>query len=118
MNIILGKENADEIREKYPVLELDTLMIDDQPVTAYCVVEMVSLDEIALLPHIQGHHEQLIENYKSRKWDQVLNDVESLRTHWRGELDSFYDIIEQRCREYLANDPGPDWTPVLNKNPV
>lgn len=81
MNIILGKENADQAREKYTILELDTLLIDNEPVTAYCVVEMVSLEEIALLPHIQAHHARLIDNYKSRQWQQVLNDVESLRTH-------------------------------------
>lgn len=115
MNIILGTENADQVRQKYPVLELDTLRIDDELVTAYCIVEMVSLEEIALLPHIQDHHARLIENYKSRRWEDVIKDVESLRTHWRGELDSFYDIMEQRSREYIANDPGPDWTPVIDK---
>lgn len=117
MNIILGKENAEQAREKYPVLELDTLLINNETVTAYCVVEMVSLEELALLPHIQEHHARLIENYKSRQWDQVLKDVESLRTHWRGELDSFYDIMEQRVRGYLENDPGPNWMPVIDKTP-
>lgn len=117
MNIILGKENADLAREKYTVLELDTLVIDGEPVTAYCVVEMVSMEEIALLPHIQDHHARLIENYKSRRWDEVLKDVESLRTHWRGELDSFYDIMEQRSRDLLADDPGPNWTPLIDASP-
>lgn len=118
MNIILGTENAEQAREKYPVLELDTLLIDGKPVTAYCIVEMVSLEELALLPHIQEHHARLIENYKARRWDDVLKDVESLRTHWRGELDSFYDIMEQRSREYIANDPGSEWTPVIDKTPA
>lgn len=118
MNIILGTENAEQAREKYPVLELDTLLINNEPVTAYCVVEMVSLEELALLPHIQEHHARLIENYKSRRWDEVIKDVESLRTHWRGELDSFYDIMEQRSRELLENDPGPNWSPMIDKTPT
>jgi hypothetical protein len=117
MNIILGQDNAAEIGKKYTLLELDTLRIDsaEAPVTAYCLIETVNITDLAITETLKDHHARLMKNYKTRQWHQCLQDIESLRGCWSGQVDSFYEEIDGRVRRFLESDPGEDWDPVLNK---
>lgn len=117
MNIIMGRENAAEIGKKYTVLELDTLRIDiaQDPVTAYCLVETVNINDLAISDTLKEHHARLMENYKTRRWHQCLQDIESLRGSWGGQVDSFYEEMDSRVRGLLESDPGEDWDAVLIK---
>ena len=66
MNIILGEENVKEIDQKYTVLELDTLLFSGSatPVTAYCLVEKVGLEEFVTLDRFRELHNNMMRNYK------------------------------------------------------
>ena len=115
MNIILGKDAADSIGDRYVVLEVDSIRIKDtdQVLQAYCVIETVGIDELALLPALKKRHKDLVHQYRDRQWDQALESAEMLRGHWRGSLDSFYDHVVKRVLEFKTQEPGPDWDPSL-----
>lgn len=117
MNIVLGKDNASKIGEKYVILELDTLKIskDSDPVTAYCLVETTNLNELAILDTLRDHHSRMMDAYKTKNWHQVKSDIEGLKGCWGGQVDSFYEEIETRVNRYINDDPGEDWSPVLDK---
>ena len=117
MNIILGRENAVMAGEKYTVLELDTLNLDsDQdPVTAYCLIETANINDLVLLDTLKEQHDQMISYYKTRQWHRCQQAVESLRGCWSGQVDSFYDEIASRLIKFIESDPGESWSPVLNK---
>lgn len=117
MNIIIGAQNLSEIRDKYTVLELDTIRVqpDADPVTAYCVVESVTLDQIPMLQEYLVMHQDLITNYRARNWDFCQQAVATLRGKWGGEADGFYDEIESRVQGFRVNDPGPDWNGILDR---
>lgn len=117
MNIILGKENAAVVWQKYTVLELDTLQIEDQqePITAYCLIEETDINNIVLLDTLKEQHNRMMDHYKTRQWHQCLADIESLRGCWSGQMDTFYDEMQSRVTGFLQQDPGQDWQPVLNK---
>lgn len=117
MNIVLGRENAAVAGQKYTVLELDTLQIDSdqEPITAYCLIEDANINDIVLLETLKEHHARMMDNYKTRRWHQCLQDIESLKGCWSGQVDSFYDEIDSRLKRYLTQDPGEDWNPVLIK---
>lgn len=120
MNIIMGRENAARIGEKYTVLELDTLCLDpnQDPVTAYCLIETTNINDLVILDTLKEHHARLMQNYKTRQWHQCLQDIESLRGSWSGQVDSFYEEIDGRLRKYLETDPGESWNPILNKTSI
>ena len=119
MNIILGRENAAMVATKYTVLELDTLSMDpgQDPVTAYCLIETTNINELVISDTLKEHHARMIENYKTRQWHQCLQDIESLQGSWSGQADSFYDEMSTRIKNYLQNDPGQDWSPILHQPP-
>lgn len=109
MNIILGRENIEQAQEKYTVLELDTLIINGaaDPVTAYCLIEQVPIDQIAGIDQFRDLHNNLMKNYRLRNWKFCEDAIEHLQGQWGGELDSFYLEIKNRIlklkKEVLDN---------------
>jgi hypothetical protein len=112
MHIIFGSDVA-ELRDKYPVLELDTLYVDGKEKTAYCVVETVPLDEISRIVEFSNLHANLIAQYRQRNWNYCEQAIEHLHGRWAGTLNSFYEDMSKRIKQYKQNDPGPDWNGVL-----
>lgn len=117
MHIIFGKQQAEELSQKYTVLELDTFQLGENGplVTAYCAVETIPLEELPLLSQNKILHEHLLINYRGRAWNDCLLAVQNLTGKWRGELDSFYQDLSSRAQLFIDNPPPADWSPVILK---
>ena len=117
MNIILGRENIEQAQEKYTVLELDTLLINDaaDPVTAYCLIEQVPIDQIAGIDQFRDLHHNLMANYRKRNWKFCEDAIEHLRGQWGGELDSFYTEMSQRISQLRKQVLDDNWHGIIDK---
>jgi hypothetical protein len=116
MYIIFGNEEIETIREKYTVLELDTIRVGDtEPRTAYCVLQSVPFDDIPNLEHLKTLHQNLINNYGQQEWKLCRLAIEELTSRWGGELDSFYAELASRIDDLETQDLGPDWIPIIQK---
>ena len=109
MNIIFGRENAEQIDDRYVVLQLDTVLVGDQPVTAFCLVEKVSLQDLSNLGNLRDLHQKLMKNYLLQNWSFCGQALEHLIGKWNGELDSFYTELSQRIAHLESQDLDPDW---------
>jgi hypothetical protein len=117
MNIILGRENIAQAQEKYTVLELDTLLINGaaDPVTAYCLIEQVPIDQIAVIDQYRDLHNNLMINYRKRNWKYCEDAIEHLQGKWGGELDSFYTEINLRIQQLKQQVLDNSWTGTIIK---
>lgn len=117
MNIILGNDYAESMREKYVVLELDTIQFaKDQPaITAYCLVEPTALEELTTMSSYIDLHTNLIKNYQLKNWKFCEDALEHLIGRWNCELDSFYRDIEKRVQQYKTMDLPTDWSGKIKK---
>jgi len=116
VNIILGQENVDAIRDRYIILELDTFRIKGQPpVTAYCLIENPPINELLTLGSWVELHNNFIKNYKKRDWKFCLQALEHLKDKWNGDLKSFYEEIESRINDYEKNEPDPSWDGSIDR---
>ena len=99
MNIILGSEPADKLRDNYTVLELETFTKQDgSSVTAYCVLDLVPLSEMAQLESNKLLHESFIREYNNKNYKFCEDAVEHLIGKFNGELDTFYIEILKRIK--------------------
>ena len=116
MNIIFG-ENIAALENKYTVLELDTFRIGaDGPVnTAYCVLELIPLEEMALAESMVDLHGNLMKEYKTRNWNFCEQAIEHLMGKWNGELDTFYQELEKRISKLKTLDLTDEWSPIIEK---
>jgi hypothetical protein len=117
MHIIFGKQQADELAQKYTVLELDTFQMGENGpvISAYCTVETIPLEELFRLEATRHQHEHLLINYRGRAWADCLAGIDQLKGKWRGELDTFYDDLRSRVENHIKNPPSADWSPVIVK---
>lgn len=120
MNIIFAnREDAAELRNKYVVLELDTLRFpgSTDPRIAWCLVELSNLN-ITELPNLDQYidlHNNLMKNYRLKNWKYCEDALEHLRGRWQGVLDTFYSEITQRIESFRLDDPGQNWDGVYDK---
>ena len=117
MNIIFGTEQAEKLRERFTVLELDTFLFgtNGPKITAYCVVEGIPMDKLPLVESWQRLHEALIKNYQQRNWAYCQTLIEQLTDAWNSEMNSFYDEIQVRLDRLILENPGEEWTPVIER---
>lgn len=118
MNIIIDAEQIESYREKYTVLELDTIKIlpENRQVTAYCVVETIPLEELPQVESKRNLHQSLMTNYRKRDWNFCEQAIEHLIGAWNHELDSFYTDILGRIAKYKEQDPGDSWDGTIEKH--
>lgn len=103
MKIIFNKENIP--LDKYTLLELDTFDVQGKVLQSYCIL---SAEEIPLgtLPHLQQWvkmHEDLIHGYKTHQWNYCQDCIANLRGKLGYEMDTFYDILDTRIKEFISN---------------
>ena len=116
MNIIFGKQESEQLRKKYIVLELDTITIKDcAPTPVYCVVENISMEQLIKAEKYIKIHADLIENYKNRNWNFCEQAIEQLLGFWGGQVDSFYEILKTRLAEYIEHEPDKSWSYIVAK---
>ena len=100
MHIVMGNEVADQLRERFTVLELETFTEDDKDITAYCVIpaDKIPLGEMALLDQWTDLHANLIKEYYKQNNQFCIDAIEHLMGKFSGELDSFYEEILNRIK--------------------
>lgn len=115
MHIILGEQNAQAVSDKYVVLELDKFQTADQdaPISAFCVIENVPIDELAQVDRYRDLHQQMIKNYRAANWKFCEDALEHLRGRWNGEVDSFYDVMTLRIQQQQQSADPDQWDPAI-----
>jgi len=118
MNIIIDPDQIENYRDKYTVLELDTIRIlpENKQVTAYCVVDTIPIMELPLTESKINLHNNLLTNYRKQDWNYCHQALDHLIGSWNKELDSFYEDIRGRINQYMETAPGPDWDGIVEKH--
>ena len=94
MNIIFNQELVHQLKEKYTVLELDTIMQPGmiEPITLYAVIEL-DISDISTNEFFKLMHAELITAYKGSDWKKAIDLATALLGHWNKELDEFYNLV-------------------------
>ena len=95
MQVIFGRDTAEQVKERYTVLELETFHANGQAVPAFCVVpsDKIPLEDIRQVEDLKDLHQQFIDGFNSQQYEVCTTLYKQLRGRWTGELDSFYDAI-------------------------
>jgi hypothetical protein len=117
MNIIFGTQMAQQAKDRYTVLELDTLNLvpTGETVTAYCLVETVPITEMPAVTSLQDLHSNLMTEYRKQNWRYCEDAIAHLTGKWHGELDSFYTELYQRIQSLKQEDLTEGWTGRVDK---
>ena len=117
MQIILDQKLVPTLRERYTILELDTIIQPgmDEPITLYALIERLDITKLGSLPGLIQEHEMMIRAYKSNDFDAAEKAANILLGSWYGELDEFYDLVLATCKE--MRETNTTWTGVRYTEP-
>lgn len=95
MDIIFNRQVAEELSERYTVLELETFDVEGKTLETFCVVpgDKITIDEVAKLDHWKKLHNEFVKANKEKNAKLCYDLRPYLKGKWGGELDEFYDII-------------------------
>jgi hypothetical protein len=104
-------QNIADLNAKYTLLELDTFCDPDtqRSATAWCVVENPTVDDLMNLETYKNWHSDMMQAYRAQDWSRCLEGCENLTGKWNSELDSFYQILQQRVETLMQQPPALDW---------
>lgn len=114
MNIILENDITEDIREKYMLVELDTFQDPEANVTkSYAIItkDEVLLQDFHNMEQYVDLHNNLMKNYRLQNWKFCDDALEHLVGKFRGELDSFYKVMQERIDQLRDMDLPEGWTP-------
>lgn len=95
MDIIFSRQIAEELSEKYVVLELEPHSVGEDILETFCVVptEQIPLTEVTMLEHWKKLHGEFVQANKDKN-AKLCNDLaEYLKGKFGGSMDEFYDIV-------------------------
>ena len=105
MEIIFGRENAEELRKKYTVLDLEEIAVEDgRMLEVFCLIpaDKIKLQDISTLSRWTIVHNEFLAGYKKKEYDFCRQCIEHLKGQFGGEVDTFYDEILRRIDEAEA----------------
>lgn len=98
MNIIFGRENAERLREKYTVLDLEILEKDGVSLEVFCLIpaEKIALPDLPQLENWVNLHNDFLHGYETKQYNYCRQCIEHLMGKFGGEVDTFYEEILKR----------------------
>ena len=104
MQLIFGRENAEKLRDRYTVLELETLEKDGISLEVFCLIpgEKIGIPDLPQLENWTKLHNDFLKGYYTKQYDYCRQCIEHLTGKFGGEVDSFYEEILKRIE---AADP-------------
>lgn len=100
MNVVFSRAVAQQLKEKYLVLELETFEVGDKTVETFCVVagDKIPFDEMPTLKHYEQLHQTFIDELNKKNYSVCQELITHLTGRFGGELDSFYSVIRDRIK--------------------
>lgn len=98
MDIIFSRQIAEELSERYTVLELEPHIVEDKVLETFCVIDSskIPLNEVTMLDHWKKLHREFVQANKDKN-AKLCNDLAVYLTgKFGGELDEFYQIVCSR----------------------
>jgi hypothetical protein len=99
VEIIFGRENAEELRKKYTVLDLETITAEDSTqIEVFCLIpaDKISIADLPTLGQWTKLHDEFLHGYQTKQYDYCRQCIEHLMGKFGGEVDTFYEEILRR----------------------
>jgi hypothetical protein len=98
MQIIFGRENAEKLRQRYTILDLETVEKDGKTLEVFCLIpgDKISIGDLPTLDQWVTLHHDFLKGYAKKEYNYCLQCIEHLTGKFGGEVDTFYEEIARR----------------------
>jgi adenylate cyclase len=106
VKIVLGPKTAEYVRDTHQTVELDLIAVKGKTEPARIFTVLPLWDGVG-----EQQHVKFLELYRTGKWAIARKFAEDLKLCWRGELDSYYDMMIERINN-LEHESPHEWDGV------
>jgi adenylate cyclase len=101
VGMILGPITAEYVKHDYQIVELDLIAVKGktEPTRIYTAFERFD-------PAGESSHQRFLEAYRAGRWEEATQSLKYLRKFWNHELNSYYDMMNERVSEMQKNTPA------------
>ena len=101
MQIIFGRENATKLRERYTVLDLETVEKEGHQLEVFVIIpgDKIGLADLPQLDSWVKLHNDFLNGYHTQQYDYCRQCIEHLMGKFGGEVDTFYEEILKRIND-------------------
>lgn len=98
MDIIFGRKNAEKLRQKYTVLDLETINKEGHEIEVFCLIsaDKISINDLPQLEQWINLHNDFLNGYHKKEYNYCRQCIEHLMGKFGGEVDTFYEEILKR----------------------
>ena len=109
VRMIIGERTAELLDGEYPLAELDCIAVKGKTkgVRIFTIVNGTGVDRAYI-----GSHARFIKAYRDQDWDLCLKFTRMLKGAFKGELDEYYVMMEERIAELREANLPKDWDGV------
>jgi len=101
MQIIFGRDNAEKLKDRYTVLDLETIEKDGTTIEVFCLIpgDKISIGDLPQLDQWTTLHAEFIKGYQTQQYNYCRQCIDHLMGKFGGEVDTFYEEILRRINE-------------------
>ena len=98
MQLIFGRDNAEKLKERYTVLDLETIEKDGHSIEVFCLIggDKILIGDLPQLENWKQLHTDFLHGYHTQQYEYCRQCIEHLMGKFGGEVDSFYQEILKR----------------------
>jgi adenylate cyclase len=109
--IILSEYTQTRVGDNYFTLPLDCIAVKGKNVGVNIFTVFYNPDVTVAADWIMAReaHEEMLELYRSQKWDHAIQFCQELTGEFDGKMDDYYALWQERIAEMRTRDLPADW---------
>lgn len=112
VKIVLGPKTAEQVRDEFFVLELDTIAVKGKTQGATISTVLERLAGSADYETGRRRHEEMLQEYRARHFETAIDLCYNLMGEFDGQMNHYYEMWIERCREMKLAKLPTDWDGV------
>ena len=114
VKLVIGSKTAEYVADEYFIIELDTIAVKGkkQGVNIYTVIGTNKEMELLNYAPFREMHNMMLDDYRTMNFARAIGMCEKLQNSFSGQMKNYYDMMRERCEEYIRNPPPADWDGV------
>jgi adenylate cyclase len=103
VKMVIGQRTYEHVNDEYLCLKLDCLAVKGKKdgVNIYTIV-----DKNYENMERSKDHSYFITYYRNMNWEVAQDYIKILKKCFKGDMDEYYDMMNERIEEYKTNPPG------------
>ena len=113
--VIIGPDTYKEVNNDFFCLELDCIAVKGKAVGLNIYTPLLNTEDVNMSVYqaARKNHNAMIRAYREQKFDEAVKMSKQLMGEFDGQIDHYYELWIERCKEMKSQTLPKDWDGVF-----